>query len=205
MRIEFLVEEPSAEAALTNLVPKIVGRNVPFRVHPYQGKQDLFGKLTQRLRGYARWLPEDWWVVVLIDEDRQDCRALKERLKRSARDAGLHTTTMSGPDGPFRVLNRLAIEELEAWFFGDVEALVAVYPGVPPTLDRKANYRDPDAIRGHGGTCEALADVLKRARYYRSGMPKIETARRISERMAPDRNRSRSFQVFRDALRGMAP
>ncbi len=129
MRIEFLVEEPSAEAALTNLVPKIVGRNVPFRIHPYQGKQDLLGKLTQRLRGYARWLPGDWRIVVLVDRDRQDCKALKERLERSARDAGLHTKTMSGPDGPFQVLNRLAIEELEAWFFGDVEALVAAFPG----------------------------------------------------------------------------
>jgi hypothetical protein len=204
MRIEFPVEEPSAEAALTNLVPKIVGRNVPFRIHPYQGKQDLLGKLTQRLRGYARWLPEDWRVVVLIDEDRKDCRALKRRLERSARDAGLHTKTTPGPRGRFRVLNRLAIEELEAWFFGDVEALVEAYPRVPPSLDKRASYRDPDAIRVHGGTYEALADVLKRARYYRSRMPKIETARRISENMVPDRNRSRSFQVFRDGLRHMA-
>lgn len=204
MRIEFLVEEPSAEAALVNLVPKIVGEDICFKIHPYQGKQDLLGKLTQRLRSYARWVPEDWRIVVLIDEDRKDCRALKRRLEQSARDAGLHTRTMPGPGGRFRVLNRLAIEELEAWFFGDVEALVAAYPGVPPTLDRKAAYRDPDAIRVHGGTCEALADVLKRAGYYRSGMPRIETARRISEQMMPDRNRSRSFQVFRDGLRHIA-
>ncbi len=205
MHIEFLVEEPSAEAALTNLVPKIVGEEIPFKIHSYQGKQDLLGKLTQRLRGYAHWLPNDWRIVVLIDEDRKDCRELKEQLERSAREARLHTKTMPGPNGRFQVLNRLAIEELEAWFFGDVEALVTAYPGVPPSLDTKANYRDPDAIRVHGGTCEALADVLKRARYYPSGMPKKETARRISELMVPDRNRSKSFQVFRDALRGMVP
>lgn len=204
MRIEFLVEEPSAEAALVNLVPKIVGEDICFKIHPYQGKQDLLRKLTQRLRGYARWLPEDWRIVVLIDEDRQDCRTLKRRLERSASEAGLHTKTTPRSNGRFEVLNRLAIEELEAWFFGDVGALVAAYPGVPPSLDKRASYGDPDAIRVHGGTCEALEHVLRAARYHPAGMPKIETAQRISEQMMPARNRSRSFQVFRDALREMA-
>lgn len=49
---------------------------------------------------------------------------------------------------PFQVLNRLAIEELEAWFFGDVAALHSAYPRVPSTLGRRSRYRDPDAIRG---------------------------------------------------------
>jgi hypothetical protein len=42
MHVEFLVEEPSAEAALQNLLPKIVGNVATFTIHPYQGKPDLF-------------------------------------------------------------------------------------------------------------------------------------------------------------------
>ena len=33
MHIEFLVEEPSAEAALKNLVPKLMGEDISFNIH----------------------------------------------------------------------------------------------------------------------------------------------------------------------------
>ncbi len=204
MHIEFLVEEPSAEAALANVVPRIVGDRASFRIHAHHGKQDLIGKLPQRLRGYGHWLPTDWWIVVLVDEDRQDCRALKKKLEDAAAEAGILTKSRPARDGSFQIVNRLAIGELEAWFFGDVEAILAAYPRVPETLAGRAGFRDPDAIRKHGGTWEALEAILKRAGYYPGGMPKIETARRISVHMYPDRNRSKSFQVFRDALREMA-
>lgn len=204
MHIEFLVEEPSAEAALRNLVPKIIGGAATFKVHPYQGKRDLLANLRQRLRGYARFLPEDWRIVVLVDEDRKDCILLKRRLEQTSSEAGFSTRSNRDHAGRFRVLNRIAVEELEAWFFGDVEAIVSAYPGVPSTLGRRANYRDPDRIRVHGGTWEALEDVLRRARYHPGGMPKTEAARLISSHMDPDRNRSRSFRVFRDALRELA-
>ncbi len=99
------------------------------------------------------------------------------------------------------MLNRIAIEELEAWFFGDVKAIAEAYPGVSLSLGNKAKYRNPDAITG--GTWEALQRVLQTEGYYLAGMPKIEVARKISEHMEPKRNQSRSFQVFRDALTEM--
>jgi hypothetical protein len=58
----------------------------------------------------------------------------------------------------------LAIEELEAWFFGDMDAVRALYPRVPETLEQRAGFRDPDAIRG--GTWEALERILQRAGYF---------------------------------------
>lgn len=81
-------------------------------------------------------------------------------------------------------------------------ALVAAYPGVSPHLGKQARYRNPDAIVG--GTWEALERVLQRAGYYPGGLPKIEAAANISEHMDPDSNTSKSFQVFRDALRTLA-
>jgi hypothetical protein len=105
---------------------------------------------------------------------------------------------MSSGSSYFQVLNQLAIEELEAWFFGDVAALHAVYPRVSIHLGNRANFRDPDAIPG--GTWEALERVFKRAGYFTEGLNKLAASRAISLHMEPERNRSHSFQVFRRGL-----
>ncbi|MEJ7893693.1 MAG: DUF4276 family protein [Solirubrobacteraceae bacterium] len=53
MHLELLVEEPSMEAALDELLPRIVPGH-SFKVHVHQGKSDLLRKVEQRLRAYAR-------------------------------------------------------------------------------------------------------------------------------------------------------
>ena len=202
MHIEFLVEEPSCAEALNCLVPRIVGDQATWIAHAFQGKPDLLSNLPARLRGYAKWLPDDYRIVVLVDRDDDDCKELKYGLEQVAARNGLITKTAAAEKQRFQVVNRIVIEELEAWFFGDVAALAAAYPGVSPTLGSKSGFRDPDGIRG--GTWEALECVLKKAGYYQSGMPKIEVARKVAAQMQPDRNRSNSFCVFRDALREIA-
>jgi len=198
MHVEFLVEEPSAEAALGNIVPRILGTEVTFAIHPYQGKGDLLNQLPARLRAYSRWLPKDWSIVILVDADDQDCRSLKARLERDAQNAGLSTKSSVAAGACFQVLNRVAVEELEAWFLGDIQALHTAYPRVSLTLDKRARYRDPDAIKG--GTWEALERVLQRRGYFPGGLLKILAAQAISAEMDPARNRSHSFQVFRDGV-----
>lgn len=200
MQLELLVEEESAEAALRILLPKLLKRDIHYEIRLFQGKPDLLAKLPGRLRGYARRVPrEDLRILVLIDEDRQSCSMLKNAMERMAREAGLLTKNAAVAGQPFRVVTRIAVEELEAWFFGDVPALVQAYPGVPPSLGTQAKYRDPDQITG--GTWEALHNVLRAARYYtRTHLPKVEVAERISPHMNPVANRSHSFCCFRDGL-----
>lgn len=89
LHLEFLVEEPSIASALTHLLPKILSSNVEFKIHAFQGKPDLIKKLPGRLKGYRQWLPENWKIVILIDEDREDCQQLKEQLETAAKQAGL--------------------------------------------------------------------------------------------------------------------
>ncbi len=199
MHIEFLVEESSSEAALQILVPKVVGAAVTFAIHPHQGKDDLLSKLPGLLRAYHNWLPDDWRIVVLLDADEGDCRDLKASLEEMAHRARLATRSTSLFSSHVQVLNRLAVKELEAWFFGDVEALHAAYPGVPVNLARRAKYRNSDQIAGK--TSDALERELQRAGYHRSGLAKISAARRIAPHMNPDRNQSKSFQVFVRGLR----
>jgi len=201
LHLELLVEEPSAEAALFHLLPKILEGRASFTIHSFRGKPDLLAKLSKRLKGYSAWLPDDYRVIVLVDKDMDDCKVLKKRLEKIAADTGLVTKTRARSRKVFQVVNRLAIEELEAWFFGDIEALAMAYPGVSHSLPRRAAYRDPDAIAG--GTWEALERVLNRAGYYPGGLPKIEAAKSISLNMVPERNRSHSFQVFCEGIRSV--
>jgi hypothetical protein len=203
MRIEFLVEEYSAEAVLINILPRILREDITYAIRTFNGKPDLLSQLPKRLKGYRHWLPEDDRIVVLVDQDREDCIALKAKLEETARQAGFTTKSDAGDHRKFKVVNRLAIEELEAWFFGDLEALARAYPRVSPMIGQKSQYRNPDAITG--GTWEALERVLKKAGYCPGGMSKVDNARKISGFMEPDRNRSKSFQVFRDTLRGLVP
>lgn len=194
--IEFLVEELSMEAALRVLLPGIIG-NTSFAVYPHQCKDDLLRSLPKRMKGYAHWIPGSYCIVVVVDCDDDDCVELKSELESAALGAGLVTRSQAG-GAPYQVINRIAIEELEAWFFGDWEAVLKAYPSVNRKVPRKQSYRDPDGITG--GTWEALERVLMRAGHFRTGLRKIEAARSIAQHMNPVRNQSRSFQVFRDAL-----
>ncbi|NCC37128.1 MAG: DUF4276 family protein [Chloroflexia bacterium] len=194
MFILFFTEEPSAEAALRILAPRMLGEAIEFDVQVFQGKADLLNNLPLRLRALASWMPADWRIVVLVDRDDDDCVALKHHLDQIAREAGLTPKGAGEAGQPFQVLNRLAIEELEAWFLGDLAALRTVYPRIRANLERRERYRDPDTMVG--GTWEALERELQRAGYHQGGLPKIEVARRVAVHMQPERNRSRSFQTF---------
>lgn len=193
----FLVEEPSQEAFLQVLLRGNLPEEITFQIHAYRGKRDLLTKLVGRLRGYAKSLPDDSRIFVLVDRDDDDCYRLKQRLEDMSAQVGLRTRTQAGGN-PWQVVNRIVIEELEAWYFGDPEAICRAYPRVPLKAFNQAGYRDPDAIKG--GTWEALERVLQRSGYFRGGISKIESARNIAAHSDPQRNRSRSFQVFYAAL-----
>jgi hypothetical protein len=195
--LEVFVEEPSAQALLRHLLPKILPPRVSYEIRVFNGKPDLLRKLPNRLRGY-RLQPHR--IVTLIDNDDGDCLKLKGQLEAMAEEAGF--TTKSRSEGlAFRVVNRIAVQELESWLLGDVQALRSVYPRVPPTLANRRRFRDPDAALG--GTAEALARVLADAGYHSQGLPKMEVANAVGEHLEPERNRSASFRCFCDGVRAV--
>lgn len=195
--VEFLVEEPSAEAMLYGVLPRLIG-GTSFRVHAHQGKSDLMRKLPSRLRGYRnRWCTDgSVMVVVVVDRDDDNCIQLKQRLDQEAKNAGLRTRSVAS-GRTYQVVNRIVVEELEAWFAGDWEAVRAAYPKVPS----RNPFPNPENIRG--GTWEALQRVLRKAGYFPGGLRKIEFARNVARCLDPDRNAAHSFAVFRDVMREM--
>lgn len=197
MHIEILVEERSMEEALKILLPRMLLSETTYRIINFQGKQNLLCLLSARLRGYASWITDDYRIIVLLDEDRQNCLDLKQQMETAAQQAGLSTKTSAGGIR-FQVLNRIVIEELEAWFLGDVEAIRQAYPRIPATLSATPKFRNPDSVTG--GTWETFEKTMQRYGYFKGGYAKVEAARAISTYMDPNRNRSKSFQIFRNGL-----
>lgn len=187
--LEFLVEEPSMETFLLKFMPRLVEDRATFTVHVYRGKADLMAKIGNRLRGYAKWLPKEARIVVLIDRD-DDCHELKRRLEQEAAAAGLLTRS-TAKGGSWRVVNRVVIEELEAWFFGDWAGVQQAYPRVSATIPKHASYRNPDAISG--GNLEALERNLKLGGYFSTGLRKQEAAHNIGTHLNAETNNSLSF------------
>ncbi|MFH0798719.1 MAG: DUF4276 family protein [Pseudomonadota bacterium] len=204
--VEVLVEEPSMEVALRLLLPRILGET-SFAIYQNQCKNELIARLPQRLAGYANRRKNDSWfrdhcrIVVIVDRDDEDCKDLKARLEKAAKEAGLITRSTAN-NNTYTVVNRIAVEELEAWYFGDWKAVQTAYPKVVASVPSKSKYRNPDAITG--GTCEALERVLRKFGYFKTGFRKIDAARAIGEHMVPSRNRSGSFQILCSALREIA-
>jgi hypothetical protein len=195
--LELLVEEASMEAFLGELLPAFLPDGTSFHIHAFQGKTDLLDKLPERLRGYAGWLPAQWRIVVMVDQDDDDCHQLKARLEQAAADAGLLSRSAAG-SGDWTLVNRISVEELEAWYFGDWPAVRAAYPRARATIPQQSRYRNPDAIAG--GTWEAFERELKKAGYFKTGLLKLEAARTIGRHVDPQRNRSKSFQALWEAL-----
>ena len=160
-------------------------------------KRILLENLPRLLRGYGRSLDRQLnAVIVAVDLDDRDCMAFKQEL--------LEVLKVCNP-AP-ETLFRIAIEESEAWLLGDRDAVVTAYPKARrAVLDR---YHQ-DSICG---TWEVLADAvhpggavrLKPLGYPAAGAAKCEWAEKIAPHMDVERNRSESFQVFRDGVRRLA-
>ena len=176
INLVFFLEEPSAEALLEVLMPRMIVQkeNIFVRYIVFEGKQDLEKKLARKLRGWK--LPNSKFIV-LRDQDSADCKTVKfNLLKLCPEDKKSHT------------LVRIACHELESWYLGDLDAVEhgLGLSGIAKSQVKK-RYRIPDSI-------QAPADELERLtnRIYQ----KISGSRAIGEYLNLDNTRSNSFNVF---------
>lgn len=210
MHIEVLVEDSSGAKTVETLMPALIGpegQPHTWRIHPYKGigriprdlatrtdpaKRALLDQLPRILAGYGKTPGVDA-VIVVLDSDTRDCRTFLEELNR----------ILAGCTPAPNVLFRLAIEEMEAWFLGDRNALLKAYPRAK--RDVLGRYRQ-DAVCG---TWELLADAvyaggsaaIRKAGWPLPGQVKHEWAERIAPHMDVEANASPSFGKFRDGLR----
>ncbi len=214
MHYEILVEDASGKIALEHILEKIlgpVGQDHTYRIISYKGigripknlegtidpqKRILLDRLPKILRGYGKSLRGfPAMVVVIVDLDDKDCLAFKQEM------LDILDVCNQQPNTLFRI----AIEEGEAWLLGDRNAVKSAYPRA---RDRHLNEYLQDSICG---TWETLANAvypggsqkLKQLGWPHIGQAKCEWAKKIAPHMDVERNKSNSFQVFRDGIKKM--
>ncbi len=212
MHFEILVEDDSGKIALDVLIPKIleVSKHT-YKIISYKGigrlpkdlrgktdpqKRVLLDRLPKILAGYGKSLPPDAAVIVVVDLDKKNCKDFKQEL----------LSILDNCKPKPQTLFRIAIEEGEAWLLGDKKAVLAAYPkaknkildtyvqdSICDTWEKLAEAVYPGGIR-----------VLKDLGYPQIGIAKSEWSQRIAPHIDVEKNKSKSFQVFRDGLRKLA-
>lgn len=134
----------------------------------------------------------------MIDRNGWGCHIWKAQLEKFAEMAGLPTAT--GPGGEeVKVINRIVVPRLEAWYFGDWDAVCQAYPRVPRDIPHKPRYRCPDAT----DPTQSSEQIMQKAGYFKTGLRKIEAAREVGRYLEAERNTSHSFQVFYRTLKAL--
>ena len=210
MHIEILVEDASGKKLLEAVLPKLLGaygEPHTWNMHAYKGvwripsnlkgradpaKRILLDQLPRLLQGYGK-TPGIDAVVVVLDSDRHNCVEFLAELKALAAACNPAPNTMF----------RLAIEEVEAWYLGDRQALQEAYPRA------KAEVLGRYVQDSVCDTWELLADAIhsggsasiKKTGWPLPGQIKCEWAEKIGPLLEPGRNVSPSFGKLRDGLR----
>lgn len=216
MHFEILVEDQSGKKMLDILVPKIVGEEHTYKIYPYKGigriprnmkdtqnaaKHILLENLPKLLKGYGKTFsgyPTDYPAVVIVvcDLDDKNLKAFRKEL--------CDILDQCNPKPETRFC--FAIEEGEAWFLGDLNAIRMAYPNAKSQI---LHAYVNDSICG---TWEKLADAVYHggsAALYGEGWQAIGTeksrwAERITPFMAVITNASPSFCYFRDKMKELS-
>ena len=200
MHFEFLTEDQSSGKAMNILIPKMLGAEITYRIHSYKGigrtpkglrpktdakKRILLDQLPKILNGYGR-NPNCGTIVIICDLDDNDKNKFLSQLQQ------VLDTCNHKPEAIFC----LAVEEFEAWYLGDLDAVRKAYPRAKKcVLD---GYRNDEIC----GTWELLADAvypggskaLEKKEWYAVGKQKSVWAETISPHMDVNRNNSPSFR-----------
>ncbi len=173
MHLVVFLEERSAKNVLDHVLPRILPKSWTFQTLPHQGKEDLKNSLRIKL---SAWLTPNTCFMVLLDQDSNDCKQVKQQIKQICQ-------ANNQPD----VLIRIACYELEAWYFGDLEAVASVYSSCnPQTIRNRAKFRNPDAITKPSSQLKHLIPEFSKG----------HASRLIPQHMSINNNTSPSFQAL---------
>lgn len=204
MHLEILIEDSSGKALLEHLMPKIINcEGVSYKIREFVGRGHIPKKPSPNIKNktllgsipsYFEGLSYVDALVIVLDSDNNNCQDLLYRLKE------LEARCQKRPR---TVLFRLAIAEMEAWYFGDREALQRAYPDV----DQKIldGYKQDSVC----DTWERLAEAIGYAKEVKamkdsialSGPFKHQLAQKLGPLMNVEKNTSPSFCKLRDGIR----
>jgi hypothetical protein len=178
IRLEFLLEEPSMENVLKNILPIILPKNYQYNLNyflrPHQGKSDLQKSIPNKMKRFSHF-HEPVMLIILHDQDSNDCIRLKNELTELCKQHG---------QCPFFI--RIVCRELESWYLGDMDAIEAAFPSFKAQhYKNKAKYRNPDLLN-------ASDEISKLLPHFQ----KLDASMKISQHLKPEQNTSTSFKNF---------
>lgn len=180
IKLVFMVEEPSMEECLKNIIPVILdGRTKEFAyiIIPHEGKNDLEKSIPVKLQAFKNYPGMIYKFIILRDQDNGDCIAIKNRIKMLCKRHKRKDC-----------LIRIVCQELESWFLGDFGAISKSCDEVnAEKFKKKAKFRNPDKL---ANPSQEINKIFKN-RY-----KKVEHARRISKHLNLLTNNSHSFNIF---------
>jgi len=174
-RIIFMTEEESMGKTLRELLPALFPNFSEYEhwlIIDHKGKSDLEASFPKKMKA---WCEPGVRFIILRDNDGSDCRHLKRNL--------MAKVPTNSPD----YLVRIVCQELESWFIGDLDAVVAAYPSaIRHKVFNKLSKTNPDTLTNAAKLLTELTGTgAKRVR-----------AVEIAKMMRMERNRSHSFKVF---------
>lgn len=201
MTLHVLVEGPSERAFLERWAPRLLG-DQSVKIHPHQGKgslpadldarpekwrRGLLDQLPATLRGFeaALDLAVDA-VLVLVDADNDDPPTFVSEILAAAQRVA----------PKLRLAVRLAVEEFEAFYLGDLRALQRAFP---KARMKSARAYKPDSICG---TWELFGKIIGDG-----GGNKVGWAEAMGPHVTtrPERSRSPSFKAMVAAFIELVP
>ncbi len=162
------------QAFLEALVPRIAP-GLQFLCVPFEGKADLRRNAARRLHA---WREPGAKFLLLVDQDQDDCRRLKQELVAS----------VPVRDRDSAVVVRIVCRCLESWLLSDLDGLREAMPHALPASSRVEKFRDPDSLANATQEVERLLG--------QAPLRKVQTAREIGRVLLPARVTSRSLQTF---------
>ncbi len=176
MKLVFLLEEKSMKRFLDIVLPKILPAEIQFQTIPHEGKTDLEKSIPRKLRA---WNEPDTKFIIIQDQDSWDCKKLKQKL-----------VELCKPTGKQYVV-RIACQELESWYFGDLNAVSKAYNRDLTYLSKKSLYKIPDNI----------VNPKHELQKYLPEHQQITGAEKIAEYIEPQMNTSVSFQMLLSGIK----
>jgi Domain of unknown function (DUF4276) len=200
MSIRFLVEGKSEQAFLELWCAKIPGLpEVRVFVHEGRGElpsdvdakpgsrnRSLLHQLPAKLRSFEQTCTKSDAVVVLIDLDNDDLETLRSSIENLAEKVA--------PSTNVRVC--FAVEELEAFYLGDLAAIKRAYPNADHA---RARNHTPDEICG---TWELFGSIIDDDRGDKVGWAKVMGK---SVTVHASKSRSPSFKDFAECVSTFVP
>ena len=180
MNLVFFLEGQSEKTMLEILMPKVLDNNtIETKYIVFEGKYDLIEQLPTKLKGWYTPAPFTTKFIILLDQDKDECIELKKQISDICQKNNQSKNS----------LIRIACQELESWYFGDLNAVEngLEINNFTKKNSNKSQYRIPDNIEKPSKQLERITN---------NKYQKIEGSRAIAEHLSIKNNTSTSYQIF---------